>query len=273
MMQSQPQGARRAVGMIDMLRLSAPQPAWPADAGTFLLAIQRRGASKVHQHGRTAQLGPGDMALYSAADDYRVELQAASEQLLLVIPAAPLRSACPELDRLTAVRLKNSQPLVALLAIMADSHFHAPHDLPPSAAAHAAHALIATVAGCLLALEETSPAERTRLSQYHLRRIREYALAHLGDAKLSVAQVGAALGLSAAHIHRLFAAETQTFTAWLWESRLRACQQALRQQSLARLSISTIAFQHGFAHATHFSRAFRARFGVTASAWRNGAEA
>ncbi|MYN30022.1 helix-turn-helix domain-containing protein [Duganella levis] len=272
MMQSQPQGGRRAIGMIDMLQLSTPQPAWPPDAGTFLLAIQRRGASKVHQHGRTAQLGPGDMALYAAADDYRVAWQAASEQLLLVLPAAPLRSACPELDQLTAVTLKHGQPMVALLGIMADSHFHAVQELPPPAAAHAAHALIATLAGCLLTLDNPAPTERSRLSQYHLQRIRQYALANLADTELSVARVGAALGMSAAHIHRLFADEAQTFAAWLWESRLRACQQALRQSS-ARLSISAIAFQNGFAHATHFSRAFRARFGMTASAWRNSAGA
>jgi AraC-like DNA-binding protein len=122
-------------------------------------------------------------------------------------------------------------------------------------------------------LEESAPAERSRMSQYHLQRIRHYALAHLGDTTLSVTQVGAALGLSTAHIHRLFAVETQTFTAWIWESRLHACQQALRQQSQARMSISAIAFQYGFVHATHFSRAFRARFGLTASAWRAGAEA
>jgi AraC-like DNA-binding protein len=156
---------------------------------------------------------------------------------------------------------------------MADSHFHAQQELPPPIASHAAHALIATVAGCLLALQQQAPIERSKLSQYHLRRIREYALANLGDTELSVARVGAALGLSAAHIHRLFANETQTFSTWLWETRLRACQQALRLPSTARMSISDLAFQHGFIHATHFSRAFRTHFGVTASAWRKGAQA
>lgn len=53
--------------------------------------------------------------------------------------------------------------------------------------------------------------------------------------------------------------------------RLQACHAALRQPALSRRSISAIAFEHGFIHATHFSRAFRARFGMTASAWRNAA--
>ena len=110
-----------------------------------------------------------------------------------------------------------------------------------------------------------------REASYHLDRIRRYALAHLDDTELSVAKVGARLGLSAAHIHRMFADEVQTFSAWLWESRLQACHQALREPGMAGQSIGMIASRHGFAHATHFSRAYRARFGMTASAWRAGA--
>jgi AraC-like DNA-binding protein len=261
---------RRTIGTVQMWQLDAAPPTFPPQEEMFALTIQRCGASTVRQHGRFAQLGPGDMAVFSAAEDWGIKAHAHSEQLLMLIPAAPLSSACPQLNHLTAIRLTNAQPLVSLLGVMAESHFHAQHDLPPPAAALAAHALIATVAGCLLTLEQAAPAERTRLSQYHLRRIRQYALANLADPDLSVARVGAALGVSPAHIHRLFADETQTFAAWLWESRLRACQLVLRQPSSARLAISTIAFQHGFAHATHFSRAFRTRFGVTPSAWRQG---
>ncbi len=273
MTQSPEHAVRRTIGMVEMLRLSDAQPVLPPDADSLLLVIQRRGASAVQQHGRSARLAAGDMALYCATDDCRMEVQAGSVRLLLVLPAAALHSACPHPGRHTALPLMHSQPMVALLAAMADSLFQAPRELPAPAAAQAAQALIATLAACLLATEEQARADRSRMSRYHLQRIRQYVLANLGDTTLSVAQVGAALGLSAAHIHRLFADETQTFTAWVWESRLRACQQALRQQSMARMSISDIAFQHGFAHATHFSRAFRGRFGVTASSWRNGASA
>ena len=106
--------------------------------------------------------------------------------------------------------------------------------------------------------------------RYHLDRIRQCALERMDDSELTVAKVGAALGVSAAHIHRLFKAESQTFMAWLWESRLDACHRALRKPELADRSIASIALQHGFAHATHFSRAFRARYGITASSWRIG---
>ena len=234
--------------------------------------MQRRGDGTVRQHGRTARLTAGDLAVYSAASDYGLELQRDSEQIVLVMPATALRSACPGVDELTATTLKATQPMVSLLGMMANSHFDMPHEvLPAQAATHAAHALINTAAGCMLAFQGRGgdePAAKPR--RCHRDRIRQYALAHMGDTELTVAKVGKALGVSAAHIHRLFAAEAQTFIAWLWESRLDACHRALRKPELARRSIAMIALHHGFAHATHFSRAYRARYGMTASSWRNG---
>lgn len=268
---------RRTIGTVDVIRLASPAQAappivLPARDESFLLGIQRNGRATVQQHGRAAHLAPGDMAMYSNAETYLLDLPGGSEQIVLVLPAGPLRSACPGIDGLTATALTSTQPLVTLLGLMADSHFDTPYDvLPPQAAAHAARALIDTAAGCLLAFQGQAEARRSNLSRYHLDRIRQHTLAHLDDTDLSVAKVGAALGLSAAHIHRLFADEAQTFSAWLWESRLQACHLALRQPSMARRSIATIALQYGFAHATHFSRTYRSRFGMTASAWRAGA--
>jgi AraC-like DNA-binding protein len=267
---------RRSLGPVELVRLASSQSAVPLTSATasevFLVGIQRCGAGTVRQHGRTARLVAGDIAVYSAASDYGLELQRGSEQIVLVMPATALRSACPGVDELTATTLKGTQPMVSLLGVMANSHFDMSHELlPPQAATQAAHALINTTAGCMLAFQGQTVDERSaKPPRYHLDRIRQYALAHMDDTELTVAKVGAALGVSAAHIHRLFAAEAQTFIAWLWESRLDACHHALRRPELARRSIAMIALQHGFAHATHFSRAYRARYGMTASSWRNG---
>jgi AraC-like DNA-binding protein len=269
---------RRTIGTIDVIWLASPiqenAPITPPGRDeSFLLGIQRSGRGTVQQHGRAAHLAPGDIAMYSNAAPYQLDLHGGSEQIVLVLPAAPMRSACPGIDGLTATALKSTQPLVALLGLMADSYFAPSYtSLPPQAATHAAHALIDTAAGCILTFQGLADARRSHLSQYHLDRIRQYALAHLDDTELSVAKVGTALGLSAAHIHRIFADEVQTFSAWLWESRLQACRQALREPGMARQSIGMIASRFGFTHATHFSRAYRSRFGMTASTWRAGAE-
>ena len=88
------------------------------------------------------------------------------------------------------------------------------------------------VAACVSAYAGQAEATRTHLSKFHLNRIRHYALAHLGDCGLSVAQVGAALSLSASHIHRLFEAQELSFSSWLWECRLLASRNATPEDFL-----------------------------------------
>ena len=268
---------KRAVGAADVSQLrSGAQRVTrtasllaQADADHFLLNIQRRSHSLIRQDGREAVLRAGDMALYSSTRPYQLSFDGDFSQTVVVLPAEPLRTLCPAIDRLTALPLSGRQPLAALLAATAESYFHTPFDdLSSACAEHAERALLETVAGCISAHAAQPDAARSKLAQFHLNRIRQYVLTHLTDSELSVPQVGAALSLSASHIHRLFEAQQQTFGAWLWECRLQACRRALAQADNARLPISQVAYRCGFSHAAHFSRAFKTRFGMTAREWR-----
>jgi AraC-like DNA-binding protein len=238
--------------------------------GFYLVAMQREGNGSMRQSGRTALLRPGDAAIYAGALPCQHDLHSDFRITMLMLPAAPLRLACPGIDGRTASTISGQLRMVHLLAVMADNHFNTPYEeLPKQVAAHAEHALRDTVAACVAA-SGAMASSRSGLEQYHLSRIREYALANLGDTELSVASVAAALGFSAAHLHRLFSDEAQTFSNWLWEMRLEACHAALREPAHAGRAISEIAYSYGFSQAAHFSRAYRARFGTTASAWRKG---
>lgn len=267
----------RAIGGVDVSQLASGAQRVArtaallarADGDYFLLNIQRSHRSAVRQDGREALLAPGDVALYSSVRAYQLEFDGDFEQTVLTLPAAPLRALCPAIDRMTAVPLARAQPLVGLLSATAAGYFGTPFEqLPGACAGHAEQALLETVAGCVSAHAGQAETARSNLAQFHLNRIRQYVLAHLGDSGLAVQQVAAALSLSASHIHRLFEAQELSFSAWLWECRLQACSRALRQPEHARLSISHVAYRCGFSHAAHFSRAFKARFGMTAREWR-----
>jgi AraC-like DNA-binding protein len=273
-MHTQASDDRRSIASVELLRLTTTGPVRivaPVEGEAFWINIQRQGGATLQQHGRVASLAAGDIAVCYSNHDYQLDMRNHGEQIVMVVPAAALRLACAGIDELTAVTRDRSQPLVKLLGLMAASHLETSGEaLPLATALRAARALIDTAAGCMLAAQPAAASAGTRSSQYHLKRIRAYVLTHLDEPELTVAKVGAMLGLSAAHIHRLFAAETQTFSAWLWETRLLACRQALKVSGPTRQSITMVAQQHGFSHGSHFSRAFRARFGITASAWRNG---
>lgn len=240
----------------------------------FLLILQRRGAGTLEQRGRTMALGVGDMVLHEAWQPYRLGYDMPFEVTVARIPAAAMRTLCPLVDTLLGTVQNCRQPQVALLAAMADCHAGAAYaELPEAAALHAAEALRQTLAGCALAALAAGQQRHPRLSQYHLGRIRQFALRRIGDSGLSINELVEALDISAAHIHRLFAAEAQSFSTWLWETRLQLCHLALRNPEYRSQSISQIAYRFGYSHAAHFSRAYRKQFGMTPSAWRAGAAA
>ena len=269
--------AARTVGTAELIELTGNAQATVGCYGPvaslpeafYLIAMQREGRCSLCQSGRTALLAPGDATVYASGLPYQQTAHTDFRQTVLMLPAAPLRLACPAIDQQIASTI-NGQ-FTHLLATMADSHFSMRYDeLPRQVARHASNALQDTVAACVLAASRLAEPRHSQISQYHLNRIRQYALANLGNAELSVASVAAALDISVAHLHRLFSEEKQTFSHWLWEMRLEACHAALRDEDNARQSISQIAFRYGFNQAAHFSRAFRARYGMTASAWRSG---
>jgi AraC-like DNA-binding protein len=54
------------------------------------------------------------------------------------------------------------------------------------------------------------------------------------------------------------------------EARLQACRKALSDPRCVSFSVSEIAYAWGFNDLSHFSKAFRKRFGVSPAQYRSG---
>lgn len=74
-------------------------------------------------------------------------------------------------------------------------------------------------------------------------------------------------------VHKRFEAADLTFRHWLLEQRLEACRRALADPRCAAVPASQIAYGLGFNDMSHFTKAFRARFGVPPGRFRNEAPA
>jgi len=66
----------------------------------------------------------------------------------------------------------------------------------------------------------------------------------------------------------VFKAESTTAARYILERRLEACAADLGSPQHRARTITEIAVRHGFGSSSHFSRAFRARFGMTPQQWR-----
>lgn len=90
-----------------------------------------------------------------------------------------------------------------------------------------------------------------------------YILRRLGDPSLSVADVAETLSLSQRHLGRIFAAHETTVGQEIQEQRLQAAFAMLTTEDDSRMTAGEVALRCGFTSPSHFSRVFRARYGMT----------
>lgn len=108
--------------------------------------------------------------------------------------------------------------------------------------------------------------ERSRAA--HFQRICQSIEQQLTDGELSVGKVSAQQNVSPRYLQKLFEEAGSSFTQYVRDRRLERCHIDLLSPAHQTLSILEICFRWGFNDAAHFSRSFRAKFGVTPRACR-----
>jgi AraC-like DNA-binding protein len=86
-----------------------------------------------------------------------------------------------------------------------------------------------------------------------------------GDIDLTIAAVATRHGVTPRYIHKLFETEDVTFSEFVLTRRLAVAHRLLSDRRLAHRSITSIAFDAGFADLSYFNRAFRRRYSATPS--------
>jgi AraC-like DNA-binding protein len=99
-------------------------------------------------------------------------------------------------------------------------------------------------------------------------RIVEYILLHLVEPSLTPERIAAAHHISIRHLYRLWSHNQIGIAEWIIIERLARAAAALTDERQRRTSISAIAYSLGFPDAAHFSRRFRATYGVPPRIWR-----
>ena len=104
-----------------------------------------------------------------------------------------------------------------------------------------------------------------------INRVIDHIREHLGD-DLTLQQLARVAAFSPFHFHRIFHAVTGE-TVFAFIQRLRLERAALALIHRRNESVLAIALDCGFASAATFARAFKGRFGMSATAWRAGGAA
>jgi AraC-like DNA-binding protein len=234
----------------------------------FLVSLQLAGEGFVLQDGREARLGPGDLALYDSTRPYILHFEGDFRQLVLQAPRAALRARLGAADNLTAVAVPGTRGVGRLVSeALRGIGAEIAHVDAATAGRLSENALDLLATGLAAVVPASAPAESARRT-LHVRRIKSYVRARLGDPDLTPAAIAAAAGVSPRYLHRLFEAEGQSVGRWIWAARLDRCHRDLADPAQAGRSITDIAFAWGYSDIAHFSRSFRARYGESPRAFR-----
>jgi AraC-like DNA-binding protein len=125
--------------------------------------------------------------------------------------------------------------------------------------------LIAASLAHLTGKQCREPSTATRLVLLKLRAVIETQLSNPNADRETIA---AQAGISVRYANQLLALENTSLVRLLQERRLARCRNALQDPTQAGRSVSEIAYHWGFADVAHFSRCFKAAFGLTPTDYR-----
>ncbi|GGV72979.1 AraC family transcriptional regulator [Streptomyces longisporoflavus] len=236
------------------------------DPEQYAVALTLRGRPMMDQAGRQTEPGVGNLMMYSTSWPYDGRADAddgTSASIVAQLPRALLPFAAREVDRLLATRLPGREGTGALLALClthlaTDTSMQRPGDslrlgtvLLDLITAFLAHHLQA----------ETAVPHESR-QRILLLQIKEFIHRHLNDPDLTPQVVAAAHHVSLRQVYKLFEGQGQPIAAWIKHQRLERCRRDLIDPWLHSSPVHAIAARWGFMNNAHFSRAFRAAYGL-----------
>lgn len=263
------------VSRLDYLAMRYLRPAKlvrQSDPEQFLLALNLRGGLGVEIARREAQASLHDFLFYDTSHPFTgwtADGGETASQLLVQIPKALFPLPPRTTGKLVAERLPGREGIGALLAnFLADLTRHAPTYQPADVARLATITVDLVAAACAhhFEAEPVLPGEARR--RVLRTRIHDFVQRRLGDPGLSPGAIAAAHGISLRYLHDLFHGEGVTVAAWIRQRRLERCRRDLADPHLTGRSIERIAVRWGFPSAVHFSRVFRAAYGIAPRDYR-----
>jgi AraC-like DNA-binding protein len=242
-----------------------------SDPELFKIDVQTRGRSVFEQDDREAVLHPGDLTLVNLSSPCHLAAGGDPDQEIVAVkfPRTLLPLPPQELTRLTAVRIDGRRGLGALISSLVVHLHHHLEDYGTTDGTRLSTALTDLLAvGLAGPLDRASMVPRDSHRRVLLLRVRAFIDQRLGDPELSPGLIAAAHYISTRYLHKLFAAEGTTVTGWVRARRLDRCRRDLLDPALQQRPVRAIAARWGLVDAQHFSRVFRAAYGLPPAEYR-----
>ncbi|MFB7905988.1 helix-turn-helix domain-containing protein [Kitasatospora sp. NPDC056076] len=233
------------------------------------VGVQVSGRAVLEQDGRRAAVSAGGFVLYDTARPYSVDYPEGFRTHLFHLPRRLLGVPEHELRQVAGTAVTPAEgygsvlvPFLNALAAFAHSYPAPVGDRLPGSVADMLSTLVAQLAAVHTAEVPGAP------NEHLVRRVREHIDRNLADTDLSPETIARAHHISVRYLHRLFEGEGVTVSRLIQRRRLDACARELGRRGRTAPTVSAVAQRWGFVNPAHFSRAFRAAYGVSPREWR-----
>ena len=215
----------------------------------------------LEQNNREVFLRPGDMTIYDATRPHRIHCPKSFSKLIVSIPRKLMRERIAGVEHCTALKINGESGLGAVASNFIQSVAKEVNSLSAEAFSQTSENSLDLFT---LALNSIRPQSihlsRSRsLSMY---RVKDFVKRNLKNPALDTAMIVAGTGLSARYINALFEDEETSLMRFVWQQRLVKCHQALINPIHTGKRVSEIALSWGFNDFSHFSRAFKQKYGI-----------
>ena len=233
-----------------------------SESDEYLVCVLKEGVNRFSQADRSIELEAGDLWVIDTARPYSLDCPTRYEALLLKVPRRDFIARFPLVEHCVAQRISTSGLYGQLAATVLNETALQLRDqgTPPGGR------LMMPILDLIgLALEDACSQDSLPSIRY-LRiaeRAKEVLMDHLFDPEFNVSLVPSMIGVSTRTLSRAFAESGEAPSRWLWQKRLDAARGMLL--SPRRPSVLEVAMTCGFNDMSHFSRAFKKRFGTAPS--------
>jgi AraC-like DNA-binding protein len=233
------------------------------DADLCKVDVVVQGEVVVEQDGRQTRLHGGDFAFVDLSRPAHWTNGWSTRMVAIAFPRRLLPLRADDLNRLTAVGVDGDAGPEAVFSSTARQLARQVDRLGPAGGARVGAAtldlLTVALAGRLDRPEQV-PADSSRRAL--LLQVHAFIEGGLADPGLTPAAVARAHHVSLRSLYKLFERERTSVAGLIRERRLERCRRDLLDPALAGLPVSAVAARLGLTNAAHFSRAFRAAYGV-----------
>jgi AraC-like DNA-binding protein len=237
------------------------------------VGIQTAGTAMLSRLGSRVPCAPGTVFVVDLSRPWELRQQGAFRQHLFIVPKASVGLTEGDLDLLWGVHGQTGQGVARLLVSLLTAVAEAASPYPPPVA----HGLAGSLVDLLVTLaseRKALPRAARRPSGQEVRdamawRVRHFVNENLADRALGPEHVAARLHVSVRYVHKVFSGEGTTLCRFIHRRRLEECRRDLARRAGTgpACSLAAVARRWGFVNASHFSRSFRAAYGVSPLEW------